>query len=93
MAFYKKKPEVIEAITFKEFVAYSKESTEPPHWFIPYRGINISHENDEKYIVPIEDGTQYLTSNDMLVTDSKGITFVVDKISFDKRYDSINKGI
>lgn len=89
MAKYKKKPVVIEAITFYEFVDFAKETTNPPHWHIPYNGFNITHENDERYLIPTLEGIMDFTPNDMLITGVKGEVYACKKDIFDLTYEEV----
>lgn len=89
MGQYRKKPVVIEAITFEEFVAYAKETTEHPHWAINYKGHNISHENDACYLIPTLEGTFNLTPDDMLITGVKGEIYPCKKDVFNSTYEPV----
>lgn len=76
MAKFRKKPVVIEAITFNEFVEYGKnnggniENGMP--WSFHYNGHPVTHENDECYLIPTLEGTYKLTPDDMLITGVQG---------------------
>jgi hypothetical protein len=72
MARFRKKPIVIEAITFPDFVEFAKQNSEHPHWHFEYKGHPITHENDECYIVPTLEGPLFFTPNDVLITGIKG---------------------
>jgi hypothetical protein len=76
MAKYRKKPIVIEAITFHELVEYGKAHggnivNEMP-WSFEYAGHPITHENDECYLIPTSEGVMQFTPQDMLITGVKG---------------------
>lgn len=86
MAKFKKKPVVIEAITFAEFVEFAK-STPAPHWSIPYGTVNITHENDNLYFIPTPEGVMDFTPNDMLLTGVKGEVYPCKKDIFDLTYE------
>ena len=89
MALFRKKPVVIEAITFEEFVEYARVTTEPPHYLIPYKGVNITHERDDLYIVPTLEGNHNFTPEDMLITGVKGEIYPCKKDIFDITYEKI----
>ncbi len=76
MAKYRKKPVVIEAITFDELVTYGKENganiVNGMPWSFDYAGHPITHENDECYLIPTSEGIMKLTPQDMLITGVKG---------------------
>lgn len=91
MTKFKKKPVVIEAITFQEFVQFAKENTESPHWSIPYQGVNISHENDECYLIPTLEGLMKFTPNDMLITGVKGEVYPCKKDIFEVTYEKVTE--
>ena len=73
---YRKKPVVIEAITFDELVAYGRTHganiVNGMPWSFDYAGHPITHENDECYLIPTLEGTMRLTPGDMLITGVKG---------------------
>ena len=89
MAFFRKKPVVIEAITFEEFVEYARVTTEPPHYFIPYKGVNVTHERDDQYIVPTLEGNHNFTPDDMLITGVKGEIYPCKIDIFEQTYDIV----
>src|SRR5688572_10568559 len=53
---YRKKPVIVEAITFEELVDYGKASganiVNGMPWSFEYKGQPITHENDDCYIIP-----------------------------------------
>lgn len=91
MTKFRKKPVVIEAITFEEFVAYAKATTKEPHWFIPYQGVNISHENEECYLIPTKEGTMNFTPVDMLITGVQGEIYPCKLDIFEATYDVVDE--
>lgn len=76
MAKFRKKPVVIEAITFAEFVEYGRANggniVNGMPWSFKYKGHAITHENDECYLIPTLEGTHNFTPQDMLITGIKG---------------------
>ena len=75
MTKYRKKPVVIDAISFDEFVAIYKKSEENsdnnPSTF-EYNGHLITKQSDEIYLIPTLEGTYQFTAEDMLITGIKG---------------------
>jgi hypothetical protein len=89
MAKFRKKPVVIDAITFEEFVEMAKAITDPPHWSIPFNGVNVTHENDDCYIIPTLEGNHNFTSNDMLITGIQGEIYPCKKYIFEATYELV----
>jgi hypothetical protein len=79
MAKFKKKPVVIEAITFDELVAHGRKeeaikffkSQEMP-WSFEYNGQPITHKSDDCYLIPTLEGIMNMGRDDMLITGVKG---------------------
>jgi len=73
---FRKKPVVIEAITFEELVAYgvsvSRGLIGGMPWSFVYNGHAITHENDDCYLIPTLEGTHKMMRGDMLITGVKG---------------------
>lgn len=76
MALYRKKPVVIDAITWDEFISHGKEYAlslvNGMPWSFEYKGHQITHENDQCYIIPTLEGSHNMTPSDMLITGIKG---------------------
>jgi len=76
MAYYRKKPVVIEAITFQELIEYGKNNganiVNGVPWSFKYNGHAITHENDECYLILTLEGTMNFTPEDMLITGVSG---------------------
>jgi hypothetical protein len=73
---YRKKPVVIEAITFDELIAYGKANgsniVNDMPWSFDYAGHPITHENDDCYLIPTLEGVMKFTRSDMLITGVNG---------------------
>lgn len=73
---FRKKPVVIEAITFDELVAHGVANggniVNGMPWSFQYRGHGISHENDNCYLIPTLEGVFRFDRGDMLITGVKG---------------------
>lgn len=96
MAKYRKKPVVIEAITFDEFVAYGKlhgDSFGPNGmpWHFEYNGHPITHEDDDRYLIPTLEGTMDFTPNDMLITGVNDEIYPCKTDIFEKTYDRVEE--
>lgn len=76
MTKYRKKPVVIEAITFDELVEHGKANTtnivNGMPWSFEYNGHPITHEHDQCYLIPTLECTHNMTPDDMLITGVKG---------------------
>ena len=76
MAQFRKKPVVIEAITFDELIAHGKAAggniVNGMPWSFTYKGHPITHENDQCYLIPTLEGTHNMTPADMLITGVQG---------------------
>lgn len=93
MAYFRKKPVVIEAITFDELVEYGKLSganivNEMP-WSFDYKGHPITYENDKCYLIPTLEGTHIFTPLDMLLTGVSGEIYPCKINIFEKTYEAV----
>jgi hypothetical protein len=93
MAKFRKKPVVIEAITFQELInhgiAQGAMTQNGLPWSFTYGGHSITHENDECYLIPTAEGTMRFTPNDMLITGIKGEIYPCKKDIFEATYDIV----
>jgi hypothetical protein len=92
---YRKKPVVIEAITFDELVAHGKANganivNEMP-WSFQYAGRPITHESNECYLIPTLEGTMKMTPSDMLITGVKGEIYPCKRDIFDATYEPVRE--
>ena len=89
---YRKKPVVIEAITFDEFVEYGRQHTDNivdgKPWSFEYNGWAVTHETDTCYLIPTLEGTHNFTPEDMLITGVKGEIYPCKKDIFEKTYEA-----
>ena len=91
MAFFRKIPVVIEAITFDEFVQLGRKSAdsvvgEMP-WSFDINGYHCTHENDECYIIDTLEGNHNMTPKDMLIIGIKGEIYPCKIDIFEKTYE------
>lgn len=93
MSYYRKKPVVIEAITFDELVQHGLRSTDNVvcgmPWSFEYNGHPISHETDTSYCIPTLEGTMLMTPEDVLITGVKGEIYPCKKDIFAATYDTL----
>jgi hypothetical protein len=94
MAKYRKKPVVIEAITFDELVSYGKMSVSHLNngmpWSFTYGGHPITHENDDCYLIPTLEGTMKFNRGDMLITGVNGEIYPCKPDIFEKTYEAVS---
>lgn len=95
MAKFRKKPVVIEAITWDEFIEHGRKEVgaENLHYGMPwsfhYAGYPITHENDERYLTPTLEGTHNMTPKDMLITGVKGEIYPCKRDIFEQTYEPV----
>jgi len=95
MGKFKKKPIIVEAITWDEFIQYGKDRvgkenlTQGMPWSFHYSGHPITHENDECYLIPTLEGTMNMTPKDVLITGIKGEIYPCKKDIFEQTYDPV----
>ena len=93
---FRKKPVVIEAITFGELVKHGISVVDPKTlvdgmpWSFNYKGHPITHENDTCYLIPTLEGTHNMTPDDMLITGVKGEIYPCKLDIFVLTYDEID---
>ena len=91
MGKFRKKPVVIEAITFDELVNHGLENGAnvingiPWNW--NYKGHSITHETDECYLIPTMEGTMKMTPNNMLITGVEGEIYPCEIGIFEATYE------
>ena len=94
MANYRKKPVVVEAISFDEFVKYGIESggniVNGMPWSFSYKGYAISHERDDCYLIPTLEGTMNFKPEDMLITGVSGEIYPCKIDIFNKTYEIVD---
>jgi hypothetical protein len=92
---YRKKPVVIEAITFDELVEHGKAQGAPLHdgipWSFTYAGHPITHENDDCYLIPTEEGTMQMRRGDLLITGVRGEIYPCKPDIFEATYERVTE--
>lgn len=96
MAKYRKKPVVIHAITFDEFVecgmtAEDANIVNGEPWHFKYKGHAITQENSKLYLIPTLEGVHNFTPEDMLITGVEGEIYPCKKDIFEKTYEFVAK--
>lgn len=93
MAKFRKKPVVIEAITFDELVEHGMQNAKSINngvpWAFDYRGQPITHENDDCYLIPTLEGTMRFVRGDMLITGVKGEIYPCRMDVFEATYEAV----
>ena len=96
--FFRKKPVVVEAVTFEEFVEYGRNSeganiVDGLPWSFNYKGHPITHENDKCYLIPTLEGLMRFTPEDVLITGVKGEIYPCKIDIFNATYEVEEKCI
>lgn len=90
---YRKKPIVIEAITFNELIEYGIRVGATCHngmpWSFDYEGHPITHENDDCYLIPTLEGTMKMVRGDMLITGVAGEIYPCKSDIFEATYEAL----
>lgn len=93
MASFKRKPATVQAITFDQLVQHGRDSeaniVHGMPWSFHYKGLPVSHENDECYLITTSVGTVHLTPKDMLVTTENGGTYSQPVEMFLEAYEPV----
>lgn len=93
MSKFRKKPVVIEAITFNELVEHGIRCGAPTHngmpWSFDYANHPITHENDDCYLIPTLEGTMKMMRGDMLITGVAGEIYPCKPDIFAATYDPV----
>jgi hypothetical protein len=88
---FRKKPVVIEAITFDELVAHGiavgGNVVNGMPWSFNYAGHPITHENNDCYLIPTLEGAMKMGRDDMLITGVKGEIYPCKRDIFDATYE------
>jgi hypothetical protein len=88
---FRKKPVVIEAITFDELVEYGRshgaDIVNGMPWSFSFNGHPITHETDERYLIPTLEGTHNMTPKDMLIIGVQGEIYPCKLDIFEATYE------
>lgn len=88
MAIFKKKQvETVEVVSFDQFVEYGKQNggniVNGMPWSFEYRGMPVTHENDNCYLV----ANQHFTKDDVLIIDNIGNVYPCNIGTFNLYYE------
>lgn len=90
---FRKKPVVIDAITFEELVEHGRRETNTAApkipWSFKYKGHAITNERDDCYLIPTLEGMHNMTPGDMLITGVNGEIYPCKLEIFNKTYDAV----
>ena len=95
MSYFRKKPIVIEAITFEELVAHGVRSVPPEQlhdgipWSFSYKGQPITHETNDCYLIPTLEGIMKMMRGDMLITGVEGEIYPCKLEIFNATYEAL----
>jgi hypothetical protein len=93
MAKYRKKPVVVEAISFEELVEHGRQQGVPCYdgmpWSFEYAGYRITHENAGCYIIPTLEGGMFMNQGAMLITGVQGEIYPCKRDIFEATYESV----
>lgn len=93
MAKFRKRPVVVEAITFDELIECGREHC-GPHlhngmpWSFDYGGHPVTHENDDCYLIPTLEGIVKMARGDMLITGVAGEIYPCKADIFEATYEA-----
>ena len=92
---FRKKPIVIEAITFGELVDYGRNNganiVNGMPWHFKYQGQPITHESDQCYLIPTLEGLMRFTPEDVLITGVNGEIYPCKLDIFEKTYEKVEE--
>jgi len=93
MAQFRKKPVVIEAFTFDEFVEegrkVAKSVVDGIPWAFDFRGHPITHGGEDLYIIPTLEGYMNFGPDAMLIVGVKGELYPCRRDIFEQTYEAV----
>jgi hypothetical protein len=91
---FRKRPVIVEAITFDELVAHGLANganvVDGMPWSFDYAGQPITHEDDDCYLVPTLEGTMRFERGAMLITGVKGEVYPCAADIFAATYEAVD---
>jgi hypothetical protein len=88
---FRKKPVVVDAITFEDLVKHGIAAggniVNDMPWSFSFNGHAITHENDDCYLIPTLEGTMRMQRGDMLITGVNGEIYPCKKDIFKLTYE------
>jgi hypothetical protein len=93
MTKFRKKPVIVEAITFEELVQHGLDNganiVNGMPWSWKYNGHPITHENDSRYLIPTLEGIMNFNKGDMLITGVQGEIYPCKLEIFEATYEAV----
>lgn len=93
MPLFRKKPVVVEALTFDEMVnrgrAHAVAVVDGVPWSFEINGYPVTHETDDEYLITTLEGTHRMTRADMLIIGIKGEIYPCKRDIFDATYEAV----
>jgi hypothetical protein len=90
----RKKPVVVDAITFDELIEYGTARAavivNGMPWAFDYEGHPITHERDDCYLIPTLEGSMRMERGDILITGVKGEIYPCKPDVFAMTYEPVN---
>jgi hypothetical protein len=91
----RKRPVVVDFITFDDFVEYGKAHcfnlVNGMPWSFEYNGHSVTHENDNCYLVPTKEGIMQFNRQSVLITGVAGEIYPCELTIFARTYDVIGE--
>lgn len=91
---FRKKPVVVEAMTFNELVEYGRSTgcslTRGMPWSFELNGRPITHENNDCYLIETLEGTMRFNRGEMLIIGVKGEAYPCKMDIFEATYDPVD---
>lgn len=92
---FRKKPVVIEAITFEDLVKHGIANVPEGYlvngmpWSFDYQGHPVTHEDDDCYLIPTLEGTMRFERGNMLITGVQGEIYPCKLDIFAATYEAV----
>lgn len=91
---YRKKPVIVDAITFDEFIQYGidhgAEIVDGLPLRFEYKGHMVTRGNEYCYVIPTMEGDHVFTADDMLITGVQGEIYPCKRFIFDQTYEVVS---
>jgi hypothetical protein len=92
MAKFRKRPVIVEAVTFDELVAHARTqvvSTEDLPWSFNYTGHPFTRHVGDSYLILTLEGTMVFRRGDMLIVGVNGEVYPCKMDIFEKTYEPV----
>ena len=97
MTQYRKRPLVIEAFTFDEFLEFGRGYCQQAGlslvgkmpWSFKFRDYTVTHENDACYLIPTLEGTMKFTPDDVLIVGVANEIYPCKRDIFERTYEPL----